>query len=91
MRCLALWLNALSRYGVLGAVPGDCTLVKDGNKYNFCILAIRRTVYTNLDRVFTMQFLARDSPVQCLFICFHWHLICGYHLPRKAKPPILEK
>ena len=39
--------------------PGDCTLTQNGSKYNFCVKAQRRTVYTNLDRVFTMQFLVR--------------------------------
>ena len=39
--------------------PGDCTLTQDGAKYNLCVKAHRRTVFTNHDRVFTMQFLVR--------------------------------
>ena len=37
-------------------VQGDCILVPSGSKTNFCVKAQRRTVFTNLDRVFTMQF-----------------------------------
>ena len=47
-------------------VPGDCTLVQNHfSKVNFCVKAQRRTVFTNLDRVFTMQFLARAPAVSC--------------------------
>ena len=58
----ALCENFLPPYVKLGVSPGDCTLVQDRGKYNFCVLASRRTVYTNLDRVFTMQFLASFPP-----------------------------
>jgi hypothetical protein len=68
----ALCENFLPPYVKLGVSPGDCTLVQDRGKYNFCVLASRRTVYTNLDRVFTMQFLASFSPAYGLSsACIH--------------------
>ena len=43
-------------------MPGDCTLTQNGAKYNFCVKAHRRTVFTNLDRVYTMKFLVSLLP-----------------------------
>lgn len=42
---------------------GDCTLTTgSGGAVNFCVKAQRRTVFTNLDRVYTMKFLVSLVP-----------------------------
>lgn len=51
---------------------GDCTLTRvgvSGSNYNFCVKAHRRTVFTNLDRVYTMQFLVRLPGFRVLTAC----------------------
>ena len=44
-------------------------LVPDSGKYHFCVKAQRRTVFTNLDRVFTLTFnvspKSKQSGIQC--------------------------
>ena len=49
-------------------MPGDCILVAGtgaaAGKYNMCVKAQRRTVFTNLDRVYTMKFLV-SHPAVC--------------------------
>lgn len=55
------FLSSLSLNAHINAAPGDCTITTSGSKVNFCVKAIRRTTFTNLDRVFTMKFLVRLS------------------------------
>ena len=60
---------------------GDCTLTRvgvSGSNYNFCVKAHRRTVFTNLDRVFTMQFLVRLPPA--------WLALPAYSITSSVQP-----
>lgn len=45
---------------------GDCVLYQDGSKYNLCVLAERRTAYTNSDRVYQVNFLVTDASTPTL-------------------------
>lgn len=53
---------------MLDGALGDCTLAEENGKYNFCVKAQRRTTFINIDRVFTMQFLASYPPLH-LCVC----------------------